>query len=206
MKLSVVVTQAGSVIINKTIDAINVLPVTQESNAIEKSIITAKGDLIAGIGKLLYDNHAVGTNGLILAADSSSSTGLTWVPASTGAIFDLTNNDAVTHAVGTVVIRDSSIDIGCKKTTTAGDANVIAVAVESVAASGTGKYMQSGQTTVLVQGNVSRGDWLVCSTTSGRAYSVGNKRPASGGIGIAQTAYAGGGAGSVTAIIDVELI
>ena len=47
--------------------------------------IDAKGDLIAGTGADTFDRLAVGTNGQVLTADSTASTGLKW--ASSGAAF-----------------------------------------------------------------------------------------------------------------------
>ena len=90
-----------------------------------------------------------------------------------GNIINLVNNDGVSHYAGTVVIVDTTIDNGCKKTTSAGDPKVIGIAAETVAASATGKYYQIGQASVLVQGNVARGAWLIASATSGRAAQYG---------------------------------
>jgi hypothetical protein len=192
--------------VSETINRIiEVAPFDQASIAVPKSIIEAKGDLIVGTGAGAVDNLAVGTDGKLLSADSGQSTGLNWISPGGSSTVDLVNNDAVTHDIGTVVIIDTSIDKGCKKTTALGDPKVIGVAVESVSAAATGKYMQSGQMTVLVQGNVTRGQWLIASATSGRAAAFGVTKPTSGAIGIAQTSYAGGGAGSVTALVDVEL-
>jgi hypothetical protein len=122
-----------------------------------------------------------------------------------GNVIYLTNNDGVAHYAGTVVIFDTSIDNGCKKTTLAGDPKICGVAAETVAAGATGKYYQVGQATVLVQGNVSRGMWVTASATSGRAQASTYTKPSSGGIGIALTSYAGGGAGSVTVMIQIQL-
>lgn len=122
-----------------------------------------------------------------------------------GNVIYLRNNDGVAHYAGTVVIVDTSIDNGCKKTTSSGDPKIIGVAAETVSAGASGKYYQVGQATVLVQGNVSRGTWIIASTTSGRAAQYGYLKPTSGGIGIALTGYAGGGAGTVTALISIQL-
>lgn len=46
--------------------------------------IDAKGDLIAGTGSDTFDRLAVGTNGHVLTADSSTTTGLKWAAASGG--------------------------------------------------------------------------------------------------------------------------
>lgn len=45
---------------------------------IQKTEVTAKGDLIAGTGNATIDNLAVGTNGYVLTASSSTTTGLAW--------------------------------------------------------------------------------------------------------------------------------
>jgi hypothetical protein len=46
--------------------------------------ITAKGDLIVGTGSATFDNLAVGTNGMTIVADSSTSTGLKWATPAGG--------------------------------------------------------------------------------------------------------------------------
>lgn len=48
--------------------------------------IDAKGDLIAGTGADAFDRLAIGTNGQILTADSTASTGMKWATPSTGAL------------------------------------------------------------------------------------------------------------------------
>ena len=45
---------------------------------IQPTIVDAKGDLIAGVAADSINRLAVGTNGTVLTADSSTSTGLTW--------------------------------------------------------------------------------------------------------------------------------
>jgi len=46
--------------------------------------IDAKGDLIAGTGADTFDRLAVGTNGQVLVADSTTTTGLKWATAASG--------------------------------------------------------------------------------------------------------------------------
>ena len=56
-----------------------------DSNAIQNAIVDAKGDLIAATAADTPARLAVGTNGQILTADSTASTGLAWTtPASSG--------------------------------------------------------------------------------------------------------------------------
>jgi len=49
--------------------------------------IDAKGDLIAGTGADAFDRLAVGTNGQVLTADSTASTGMKWATASSTPTF-----------------------------------------------------------------------------------------------------------------------
>lgn len=52
-----------------------------DSNAIQNAIVDAKGDLIAATAADTPARLAVGTNGQLLSADSTASTGLKWVDA-----------------------------------------------------------------------------------------------------------------------------
>jgi hypothetical protein len=54
-----------------------------DSNAIQNTIVDAKGDLITATGSDTPARLAVGTNGQILTADSTAATGLKWATAST---------------------------------------------------------------------------------------------------------------------------
>ena len=55
-----------------------------DSNAIQNAIVDAKGDLIAASAADTPARLAVGTNGQVLQANSSTSTGLEWVTLATG--------------------------------------------------------------------------------------------------------------------------
>lgn len=56
-----------------------------DSNAIQNAIVDAKGDLIAATAADTPARLAVGTNGQVLTADSTASTGLAWAtPAASG--------------------------------------------------------------------------------------------------------------------------
>jgi hypothetical protein len=57
-----------------------------DSNAIQNAIVDAKGDLIAATGADTPARLAVGTNGQVLTADSTASTGLAWATASSGGL------------------------------------------------------------------------------------------------------------------------
>jgi len=51
---------------------------THSHSEIAKTIVDAKGDIIAGTAADTVDRLAVGTNGQVLTADSTASTGLAW--------------------------------------------------------------------------------------------------------------------------------
>lgn len=55
-----------------------------DSNAIQNAIVDAKGDLIAATAADTPARLAVGTNGQVLTADSTASTGLAWAAPVTG--------------------------------------------------------------------------------------------------------------------------
>ena len=61
-----------------------------DSNAIQNTIVDAKGDLITATAADTPARLAVGTNGQTLVADSTAATGLKWAAASSGALTKIT--------------------------------------------------------------------------------------------------------------------
>jgi hypothetical protein len=107
---------------------------------------------------------------------------------------------------GAVVVIDPTNDSAFTACTRSGQPNLLGVLTENISNNVAGHVKSRGKCTVLVQGNIPRGNWLRASATAGRAEDSGTaQRPAFGAIGIAMTAYAGGGAGSVTAMVDIDL-
>jgi hypothetical protein len=112
----------------------------------------------------------------------------------------LTNKSGGSLSAGAVVVVDSGNDSAFTTTTTQDDEDILGVVQQTIANDATGRVLVQGSTTVNVQGNVSRGDFLRTSATAGRAETGGTSRSA-GTFAQAMTAYAGGGAGTVTAIV-----
>jgi len=72
-----------------------------DSNAIQNAIVDAKGDLIAASAADTPARLAVGTNGQVLTADSTQSTGLAWTTPSSGG-FTLLSTTALSGVSTTV--------------------------------------------------------------------------------------------------------
>ncbi len=124
----------------------------------------------------------------------------------------LTNKSGGDLSTGAVVVIDAANDSAFKTTTTQDDPAVLGVipqkdntsriASSQTIANNAAGYVQFAGTiaAVNVQGNVARGHYLRCSTTAGRAEDAGTT-PTKGSFAIAVTAYSGGGAGQVAAIL-----
>jgi hypothetical protein len=62
---------------------------TDDANAIQNSIVDAKGDLIAATANDTPARLAVGTNGQVLTADSTAATGIKWATPAAGGTFPI---------------------------------------------------------------------------------------------------------------------
>jgi hypothetical protein len=76
---------------------------TRIVNAIQQTLVDAKGDLIAATADNVVTRLPVGTNGQVLAANSGMATGLEWIPAPGGAV------DSVNGQTGVVVLTASDV-------------------------------------------------------------------------------------------------
>lgn len=120
-----------------------------------------------------------------------------------------TNKSGGSVAQYDYVVSDISNDDAFTTTTTASDTRPGFVVQDAagIANNATGNVLGAGwDTTVNVQGNVTRGNWLVTSTTAKRLADSGtastSAAPAAA-VGVATSAYGGGGAGTVTAYFGI---
>jgi hypothetical protein len=78
---------------------------TARINQVDKTIINAKGDLIAGTANDTVGRLAVGTNGQVLTADSTQSTGLNWTTITN----DVTASNSVTLTNKTISLANNTV-------------------------------------------------------------------------------------------------
>jgi hypothetical protein len=78
---------------------------SDDANAIQNSIVDAKGDLIAASANDTPARLAVGANNTVLTADSSTATGLKWATVAAGANWSLLN------AGGTALSGSSTVTV-----------------------------------------------------------------------------------------------
>ena len=89
---------------------------TDDANAIQNSIVDAKGDLIAATANDTPARLAVGTNGHVLTADSTAATGIKWAaPAGGGKVLQVVN---ATYSTQTSTTSTTFADTGLTATIT----------------------------------------------------------------------------------------
>ena len=102
----------GAAAIRSLGTAIDTTTYNNAQAAIAKTIIDAKGDLIAGSAADTVARLAVGTNGYLLTADSTTATGLKWsAPAGGGGkvLQVVTAQDTVNTSVASTTYTDSGL-------------------------------------------------------------------------------------------------
>lgn len=192
------------------VTGVTVLSVVEHNipSGITADVLTEAGGLIVATGPSIPAQLAAPVaSELVLTSDLNEPQLMKWAAAAAGGgSIELTNKSGSNQTAGTVVVLDKTNDSAFTTTTTLNDRRVVGVLAESIDSNAAGKVAVKGKVvTVKVQGNVSRGYWLILSATVGRAAQYGIVPPSTGGIGIALTSYSGGGAGTVEALVDINL-
>lgn len=189
----------------QAVKKIRILPYNIPSG-IAADTLTEAGSMIVATGASTPSETGAPTaDGLAWVSDLSQAKKGRWQALSfSGGDVSLVNKSGVLQEAGTVVIPDYTADYGFTTTDIEGDSRVVGVLSEDIANNASGKVGVGKKTsTVKVTGNVARGEWLITSSTAGMAKASGTTRPP-GAIGVAMTAYEGGGNGTVVALLNIE--
>jgi hypothetical protein len=193
---------------------------SDDANAIQNTIVDAKGDLIGATAADTPARLAVGTNGQVLTADSTAATGLAWATPSTGGMTLLsttTLSGATTNITGIsgsyINLFVSVIGLGI---TSAGQITVkpngsgfVGFQSTSKSNSGTADLVAGGITRIFSTDTTSSGFTLNNSNFTIFDYASSNRHPFSGAsIGIVGGGYVsyvfGGGIELASAITSIE--
>lgn len=128
-----------------------------DSNAIQNAIVDAKGDLISATAADTPARLAVGTNGQVLTADSTTATGLKWASAGTSKSWTLLNAGGTTLS-GAQTVTVSGIS---------GKEDILVIVMNAIANASSYQYIRPNGIT---SNYVSAGQNFVFSST----YAAGN--------------------------------
>jgi len=77
-----------ALVLNDVVEVLTFSPFTI-TNAVDQTLVNAKGDLIVATGDNVVTNLAVGTNGFVLTADSTQTAGMKWAALSVDPTADI---------------------------------------------------------------------------------------------------------------------
>jgi hypothetical protein len=174
MELKVTKQTGSGITIKRQEYALTVYPFDTGIRGIQSSLIQAKGDLIVGLSAGSAGRLPVGAAGQSLTPDSGETSGLKWVAGAGSSVSTLTNKSGVQLNPGDVVILHATEDRSVNRTTVWCDMAVCGVVQEAIANDASGAVATFAGHIVVVNCDataVVKGDYLVTSTTAGKATS-----------------------------------
>ena len=204
MKIEITETIGQITEIENKVNEIVISPFDVAADAIMKSTLQAKGDMVSATGSGAYSRvPAASGDGKVLMSDSAQSNGVTWGNAGGDVTVTLINRASTDVAAGDVLVIENAYAEAFNTTTTPNDLRVLGVAGEAIFAASAGKVQCIAGTLVTVNcdtGAVNRGEWLVTSATAKRAKSGGYFQTP-GAFAIAMNSKTAGSIGTVKAIL-----
>jgi len=198
MKLKIIETNTLANVQEKRTEIIEIADFLLAGDKIPASLATVAGQLPVSTAANTWAALGAPTaDGQSIIANLALANKMAWGASAGGGSAALTNKSGGTVYAGSVVVQSTGNDSAFTTTVLERDL-ILGVAGEDINNNATGAIKLSGLVTVLVTGNVSRGDYLISSTTAARAKAASISFRA---FAVAVTAYGGGGNGSVSAIL-----
>ena len=206
MNLIITETVGSLATIETLVTNLTIAPFDVGAGAVPLSTVLAAGDLIIGTGSGAVTRLGTGSTGTALVSNGVA-VAPSWQAVGGGGSSTLTNQSGADVAAGDVLIFDAGHDSAFATTTVSSDARVLGVAGDVISAGASGAVYSIAGSKAVVNCDtaaVSRGDWLVSSSSLGKATSAGSYKPAAG-FAIAMTAKSAGSSGTVTAMIMPQI-